>query len=281
MKGVDLSGRVAIITGAASGIGAAYGRGFAEAGAQVALLDVEVSGVECLARELGSERAFGRRCDISDWQDCEHAVAETVHRFGTVHILINNAALGMGAIRPDHIPRPVTIEEISPQCWASFMAVNLSGAFHMTRAALPYLREQRWGRIINITTSFFTMLRAGFAPYGPAKAGLEAWSSGLAKELRESGITVNVVVPGGPADTAMHPPESGFNREDLIPPQAMLAPTLWLCSTEADGITDRRYVAARWQSDVPPDEAERYAGAAIGWPDLALDPVWPGGRPKD
>ena len=81
---------------------------------------------------------------------------------------------------------------------------------------MPRFRAQGFGRIVNVTTSFFTMLRGGFAPYGPAKAGLEAWSASLAQELAATGVTVNVVVPGGPTDTPMVPQESGFDRRALI-----------------------------------------------------------------
>ena len=79
------------------------------------------------------------------------------------------------------------------------------GAFLMTRAAVPRMVEQGWGRVVNVTTSFFTMLNEGFAPYGPAKAALEAASAIWAKEFRDTGVSVNVLIPGGPTDTRMVP----------------------------------------------------------------------------
>lgn len=275
-----LEGRVAVLTGAAGGIGRVVAKQLVGAGARIALLDIDLAGCEQLAVDLGRNDALPVACDISDWQQCERAVREVNDRFGSIHILINNGALGMGSIRADHLPRSVKIEEISPEVWTSFVGVNLSGAFFMTRAVLPFMKEQRWGRLINVTTSFFTMLRRGFAPYGPAKAGLEAWSAGLAVELEGSGITVNVVVPGGAADTAMHPPEAGFKRADLIRPEVMGPPIIWLCSDEGGSANNRRYIAARWRTSVPPIEAEAACGAPIGWPELTLDPVWPGGRPS-
>ena len=93
--------------------------------------------------------------------------------------------------------------------WEKFVAVNLSGAWHMTRAVVPGMKNNGWGRIITVTTSFFTMLRGKFHPYGPTKAGLEAMAAGHAQEFAGTGITVNVVVPGGPADTPMVPQSVG------------------------------------------------------------------------
>ena len=94
------------------------------------------------------------------------------------------------------------------------------------------------------------------------------------------GVTVNVVVPGGPSDTPMVPAESGYDRGDLIPPAAMVAPMLWLASVESDGVTGNRYVAARWDTGLPDRQAAERCGAPIGWPQLAQDPVWPGGKPE-
>ena len=227
----------------------------------------------------GEDRLLLKQTDISDYAACEHAVASTIHALGGLHILINNGALGMGAIRADHMLKPVGIQEVTPQMWQRFVAVNFSGAWNMTRAAIEHLLGQRWGRIINVTTSFFTMLRGGFHPYGPCKAGLEAMAAGHAKEFEGSGVTVNVVVPGGPADTPMVPEESGFERRDLIPPAVMAPPIVWLCSQAAAGISGNRYVAAQWDEAKPPEQAEQLCRAPIGWPDLAQSPVWPGGKP--
>jgi NAD(P)-dependent dehydrogenase (short-subunit alcohol dehydrogenase family) len=198
---------------------------------------------------------------------------------GGVHILINNGALGMGMIRADCMARLIDIEEITPAMWQRFVAVNFSGAWNMTRAVIPHLRAQRWGRIISVTTSFFTMLRGGFQPYGPCKAGLEAMAAAHAQEFAASGITVNVVVPGGPADTPMVPRESGFKREQLISPNVMAPPMLFLCSEEAGAITGNRYVASHWDAGLAPAEAEARCRTPIAWTQLAQNPVWPGGKP--
>jgi NAD(P)-dependent dehydrogenase (short-subunit alcohol dehydrogenase family) len=278
----NLDGRVAIITGAAGGFGRVLVRAFLDAGASVAALDVDETGLHELSGSVasaGANRFLSLRTDIADYTACERAVAQTRAALGGVHILINNGALGMGVVRSDCMTRPVDIEEITPHMWQRFVAVNFSGAWNMTRAAVAPLRAQRWGRVINVTTSFFTMLRGGFQPYGPCKAGVEAMAAAHAQEFSGSGITVNVVVPGGPADTPMVPPESGFKREQLISPNVMPPPMLFLCSEEAASITGNRYVASQWDVKLPAAQAEARCRAPIAWTELAQNPVWPGGRP--
>jgi NAD(P)-dependent dehydrogenase (short-subunit alcohol dehydrogenase family) len=275
----DLTNRVVLVTGAAGGIGQALCRAFAAEGMRVGVCDVDLPGAQRLAAELGAERASAVEADVSDPVSCERAVKAVSERFGGLHALVNNAGLGMGIIRQDHMTKPVTLDEVSVEVWHRFLDINLSGAFHMAKAALPMFRAARRGRIINVTTSFFTMLRQGFYPYGVAKAGLEAWTASLAAELDGSGITVNVVVPGGPTDTPMVPPESGYDRARLIRPAQMAPPMLYLFRDRASGVTGRRFVAAHWDQDAPEEQAAYQAGAPAAWPDLARSPVWPGGRP--
>ena len=212
----ELEGRVAIVTGAAGGFGRELVRGLLGAGAKVAALDVDENRLDELtaAHEAAAEtgRLVTARTDISCYEECEEAIAQTRADLGGLHILVNNGALGMGVIRIDHMTELVDIQEITPEMWDRFVSVNLSGAWYMTHAAIDGLLAQGWGRILNVTTSFFTMLRGRFHPYGPAKAGLEAMSAGHAGEFAGRGVTVNVVVPGGPSDTPMVPPESGFDR---------------------------------------------------------------------
>src|ERR1019366_4576999 len=275
----DLTGRVVLVTGAAGGIGQALCRAFAAAGMRVGVCDVNSAGAKRLAAELGADRAIAVEGDVADPASCERAVAAVAGRYGPLHALVNNAGLGMGIIRQDHMTKPVEIDEVSVEVWHRFIDTNLSGAFHMVKAAMPHFRAARSGRIINVTTSMFTMLRQGFYPYGVAKAGLEAWTASLAGELDGSGITVNVVVPGGPTDTPMVPPESGYDRAALIRPAQMVPPMLYLFSDRAVGVTGRRFVAAHWDPELSEEQAAYRAGAPAGWPDLARSPVWPGGRP--
>ena len=278
-----LSGRTALVTGAAGGIGRELVRALLSAGANVMAADIADERLKELARMMAdeglAERLVSRSLDIADQRSCVAAVEAAGARFGRLDILVNNGALGMGAIRDDHMTNLVSIEEIAPEVWDRFVAVNLSGAWYLTRAAVPAMKQAGWGRIVTVTTSFYTMLRGRFHPYGPIKAGLEAMAAGHAKEFDGTGITVNVVVPGGPADTPMVPASAGFKREDLIPPVQMTYPLLWLCSDAADRVTGHRYVAARWDPAAPVDAARRASEAPIAWPELAAAPIWPGGTP--
>jgi NAD(P)-dependent dehydrogenase (short-subunit alcohol dehydrogenase family) len=279
VAGNDLQGKIGILTGAAGGFGRVLVKAFVESGLRVAAADIDAAALKAMEAEYGSDRVLAMPFDISDAGACVESVQRAVDHFGGLHILVNNAAAGMSLVRPDHFTRTVQIEDIDVATWQHFIAVNLSGAFFLAKAAVPIFRKQHWGRIINVTTSLFTMLNPGFSPYGPAKAGLEAWSASLAGELKETGITVNVVVPGGPADTPMVPAESGFDRDKLIVPERMAPPILWLCSEEGGSVSGRRYLAAEWDSTAHPSVAAK-ASNPIGWPNLTRNIVWPGGAPS-
>jgi NAD(P)-dependent dehydrogenase (short-subunit alcohol dehydrogenase family) len=278
-----LSGKVAIVTGAAGGIGRVLVHALLAEGAKVAALDVSEPGLAALrggVPGVSADRLLAHPTDISDYAACESAVRKAILVLGGLHVLINNGAIGLAAIRADHQRVPVGIHEISPAMWQRFVATNFSGAWNMTRASIGHLLAQRRGRIINVTTSFATMLRGGFHPYGPCKAALEAMSSGHAEEFKGSGVTVNVVLPGGPVDTPMVPRESGFDRNALIAPAVMVPPIIWLCSDAADAITGNRYIAAHWDAEKPPEEAERQCRAPAGWPGLGPPMLSPGAPPR-
>lgn len=279
-----LQGRTALVTGAAGGIGTELTRALLKAGASVTAGDVSETILSALKEKMAADGLSGRLLcrafDVSDNAACVAAVQATEQQFGGLDILVNNAGLGMGAIRDDHFVNLVGIEEIAPEMWDRFVRTNLSGAWYLTRAAVPGMKRKGWGRIVTVTTSMFTMLRGKFHPYGPSKAALEAMSAGHAQEFADDNITVNVIVPGGPTDTPMVPASSGLKREDLIKPVQMTYPLLWLCSAAADGVTGKRYVAAHWAEHAAPEAARAAAEAPIGWPSLAAAPVWPGGKPQ-
>jgi NAD(P)-dependent dehydrogenase (short-subunit alcohol dehydrogenase family) len=137
------------------------------------------------------------------------------------------------------------------------------------------MMRQKWGRIVNVTTSLGTMIRDGSPTYGPSKAALEAFSAIMAKDLAGTGVTVNVLVPGGMTNTGMIPSEAGYTREDMIQPGVMAPPLNWLVSDAASGVNGRRFLAVHWDAGLPPEEAAAKAGAPVAWTEIATMPIEP------
>jgi len=260
--------RVAIVTGAARGLGAAMALGLVAAGIDVAAFDLPESDdalqeVAARSRSSGSGVYHPVHADVRDYASCEAAVDAVLARLGRLDILVNNAGIGMlDVLSGDRYQK---FYEQEPAFWPRLIDVNLVGAFRMARIVTPHLVARGAGRIVNVTTSFATMVEMGMSPYGPAKAGLEAATVIWAKELSGTGVTVNVLVPGGPANTRLVPVARVTNRAALIRPETMAAPLRWLVSPEAAGITGRRYVAKLWDESLPPDRAAAAAGAPAGW----------------
>ncbi len=269
--------RTALITGGAGGLGRAMAESLAKDGINTAIFDIDARAGPTRAVELNdhcdSERVIFIHGDVSDESACNKAVAECIDRFGSIDVLVNNAGIGVSSIRPDAERNHPSIEEIDRVLWDRFFAVNVTGPLLMMRAAVPHMRKKGWGRVINNTTSFFTMLRV--LPYGASKAALESMSAIWAKELESSGITVNVLVPGGPTDTPFVGDDSGIARDKMLKPAIMGPPIRWLASSASDGVTGRRFVAANWDASKTDAEAAQASGAPIGWPDLAKAVVWP------
>jgi len=182
-----LKDRVAFITGAGRGIGKAIARRFAQEGAKVCLTDIDEAGVHASAEELEKEglTVFATRVDVADRGQVEAAIEETVNRYGRLDILVNNA----GVIR-DNLLFKMTDED-----WETVMNVHLKGAFYCSRAAQKYMVEQKYGRIINISSTS-ALGNRGQANYAAAKAGLQGFTKTLAIELGKFGITCNAVAPG-------------------------------------------------------------------------------------
>ena len=262
--------RVVLITGAAGGIGAAIAKALIAAGHDVVAVDRDAAG---LAR-LGATSAhiYPLAADLADAKACEDAVEKAGKRYGRIDAVINNVGMGPSAIRPDaEVNRP-TIEELTGEIWDRFLAINVRVHAVVTRAALPHMRANGFGRIINNTTSFRTMLRV--LPYGAAKSAMEAMAAVWAEELQGSGITANVLVPGGPTDTPHISDGAGWDRAKMLKPEIMGPPAVWLISDDAAGYTGQRIIAANWDAALPGAEAAKKAGRAIGWPELGADAVW-------
>ncbi|HXP05977.1 MAG TPA: SDR family oxidoreductase [Stellaceae bacterium] len=271
--------RVAIVTGAAGGIGRALVGGLLGAGLKVAAVDRTAEGLAELAR-AAQERQQGANlmtieADLAQDEAIEKIVAQARARFGTIDILVNNAGVGQATIRTDNRERPIKFWEVTPEQWKLFVAVHTNAPMALSRALVHDMMRQKWGRIVNVTTSLGTMIRDGSPTYGPSKAALEAFSAIMAKDLAGSGVTVNVLVPGGMTNTGMIPAEAGYARDDLIQPAVMAPPLNWLVSDEASSVTGRRFLAIHWDPSLPPEEAAAKAGAPVAWTDIATMPIEP------
>src|SRR5271156_2089820 len=272
--------RVAIVTGAAGGIGRGVGEGRGSAGIRVAGVDRDREPLEALtasAREQGkAAELLTIATDLTDDSAADAIHKATRGKFGRIDMLINNAGIGPGAIRPDSWQRPLKFWEITPDQWRRFVAVHTTAPLALANAVVPEMMREGWGRIVNVTTSLGTMLNAGSPTYGPSNAALEALSAIMAKDLDGTGVTVNVLVPGGVTNTPMISDEAGFDRDKLIQPEVMAAPLVWLVSDAARNVTGRRFLGIHWGTGLPPEQAAEKAGAPVAWTSIATMPITPG-----
>ncbi|MCR9127302.1 MAG: SDR family oxidoreductase [Rhodobacteraceae bacterium] len=249
----SVSGRVVLITGASRGLGREMALALAAAGARLAITGATLSPALAATRdELGGD-TIAEAADVTDPSAAARVVARTLAKFGRIDMLINNAGVGMRLISETFNTRPTRFWEADPEAWRRIVDTNVNGPFEMTRAVVPQMLAQGGGKIVNISTSDQTMVRRGYAPYGPTKAFLEAASRVWAEDLRGTGIDVNVLLPGGAADTDLLPPAPDKKGADgnLLSPQVMRAPILWLASGASDGITGARFIARLWGPDGP------------------------------
>jgi NAD(P)-dependent dehydrogenase (short-subunit alcohol dehydrogenase family) len=254
-------------------------RGLLAGGIRVAGVDRDRQPLEALAasaREQGkADDLLTIQTDLTRDPAVDEITKATRDRFGRLDILVNNAGIGPGSIRPDSWQRPLKFWEITPDQWRLFVAVHTTAPLALANAVVPEMMSQGWGRIVNVTTSLGTMLNAGSPTYGPSKAALEALSAIMAKDLDGSGVTVNVLVPGGVTNTPMISDEAGFERASLIQPEIMVPPLVWLVSDAAGKVTGRRFLAIRWDTGLPPEQAAENAGAPVAWTSIATMPITP------
>jgi NAD(P)-dependent dehydrogenase (short-subunit alcohol dehydrogenase family) len=250
----ELLGVTALVTGATSGLGLAMADALLAAGAQVLFA---ARPTERLARVVNQRAAQGAPAvavplDVRDPESVEAVAASLEGRF-EVDLVVNNAGLGMRVANPRFLQEPQPFFSVDPGVFMDVVATNLTGYFLVGRAFGRRFAARRRGRIVNVTMNHETMVRRGFVPYGPSRAGAEALSRIMTEDLRPFGVAVNLLLPGGATATGMIPedlpPEA---RARLLDPAVMGPPIVYLASPAAEGLTGARIIARDFSLDRAP-----------------------------
>ncbi|MFQ5735846.1 MAG: 3-oxoacyl-[acyl-carrier-protein] reductase [Thermodesulfobacteriota bacterium] len=204
---MQVSGRVAIVTGAGQGIGREIALKLASYGADVAVVDVNLEGAERTAAEVKrmGRRAMAMKVDVVSMQETEEMAEKIFKELEAIHILVNNAG----------ITRDGLILRMKEEDWDAVLDVNLKGAFNCTKAVLKYMTKSRWGRIVNISSVVGVMGNPGQANYAASKAGLIGLTKTIAREFATRNITCNAVAPGF-IETSMTDALSDTVKQDLM-----------------------------------------------------------------
>lgn len=270
---IDLEGKVVIVTGGGRGLGRVMTLALTGAGADVVSaghIPEDIEPINSEVRKQGRGSVHAMLADVRDPADCKRVVQAALDRFRGLHGLVNNAGVGMTLVSPIFTSNPPKFWTVKPDVWRIIMDTNANGPFNMAQAAAPHMIEQAWGRIVNVTTGIETMQRRGYSPYGPSKAALEAATSAWSADLEGTGVTVNVLMPGGPTDTDILPGRKGDPNRDgtgrtILSPDVMKAPILWLMSNASDGVTARRFSGKDWDPALPHHEAAQKASRPAGF----------------
>jgi len=238
-----LAGRVIIVTGGAQGIGRVYCEGLAGEGAKIVVADIDGTRAKAAAEEIGRRGAktLALTADVSKLEDTERMAKETHERFGRIDGLVNNAAIFQ---RPAVSRGP--FEKISVEEWDRVMAVNVKGVFLCCRAVLPYMKQQKYGKIVNISSGTVMSGTARFAQYVTSKAAVIGLTRVVARETGEYNITVNAVAPG--LTLSLEDPDEATIQahrdraqagciKRIETPQDLVGTIVFLCSGESDFIT--------------------------------------------
>ena len=242
-----LSGRTAMVTGAAQGIGAAYALALAEAGASVCVSDITMPDATRAAIAAKGGVAFGMVADVASSASVSAMVAKTVEKFGSADILVNNAALfGQLPLKP--------FEQIESVEWDAVMSVNVRGVFECIKAVTPQMRKQGYGKIVNIASGTVFKGTPMLLHYVTSKGAVVALTRAVARELGADGIRVNCIAPGLTlSDNVKSNPAwvssliSGNTASRAIAremvPEDLLGTLIYLCSSDSDFMTGQTIVA--------------------------------------
>lgn len=246
---MQLSGKTAIVTGGARGLGATYVRALAASGGQVVVADVLEAEGDALLRDIREHQAtkvMFIRTDVTKQADTIRLAERTVQRFGAIDILVNNAAMfgDLGTKKP--------FDQISEAEWDQVMSVNVKGIWQCVKAVFPFMQKQGSGKIINISSSTAYTGNPGFAHYVASKSAVIGLTRALARELGVHNICVNAIAPGlvsNEAATRLNPREEHFERarnqraiRRLMAPEDLTGTVLFLASSDSDFVTGQTFV---------------------------------------
>lgn len=243
-----LANKVAIITGAGHGIGKAYARKFAEEGAHVVIADIDATGGEAVAKALIDLNlsAWARQTDVRSFPSVEGLMRETEKKFGRIDVLMNNAAI--------YVTQKLwkgPVEELPLEDWDRVIEVNLKGVFLCCKAAIPVMKQQRSGKIINIASGTFFSGSGNMPHYTTAKGGVVALTRVMARQLGEWNINVNCMTPGSTMSEESVSEETLKRREGSVDkrcfkrietPADIVGTALFLASSDSDFMTGQLLV---------------------------------------
>jgi len=263
MADKPLEGKIALITGGGRGMGRAMARAFAMAGAKGICVTSGASPDEVAEAAAEIDRITGRAsaglgliADVRDAAACRDAVTKTVKHFGALHILVNNAGLGMKNVGDSSRGR---FWECRPDGWDKLIATNVNGPFHMAHAAAPHLIEAGWGRILNMSKNADTMHSERNSPYGPSKAAVEAMSICWAQDLIGTGVTSNTILPSGFTNTTFSRPAAVPRAREVgrkvYEPEEIAPLAVALASEISAHYSGCRFNARSWDDTLSPEDA--------------------------
>jgi len=243
-----LKDKVTIITGAAHGVGKAYARRFAEEGAHVVIADVDEAGGEATAKALldAGSFAWARATDVTQFSNVEGLMRETVAKFGKIDVLLNNAAI--------YVTQKLwkgPVEELALEEWDRVIEVNLKGVFLCSKAAIPIMKRQKSGKIINIASGTFFSGTGNMPHYTTAKGGVVALTRVMARQLGEFGINVNCMTPGSTmseesvSDEVLKRRQGSMDKRAfrrVETPADIVGTALFLASSDSDFVTGQLLV---------------------------------------
>ncbi len=242
---MKLNRKIAVVTGGGRGIGRAIAEAFAREGASIVVTAAtQRNEIDSVALATGGRAILA---DVSNREEVHDLVESVIAAYGRIDILVNNAARGMKVVNEKFMTDPLPFWESDPEKWRMVIDTNVTGVYLMTRAVIPHMLRNGSGRVINISINQQTMIRRGFTPYGPSKAALESMSIIWAQELENTGITLNMLLPGGATNTGMIPESYPRDQlKELVNPSIMGPPAVYLASDEARGINGERIIAVDW-----------------------------------